>query len=59
MKSIVLVIGLGVVVEIMSVDCIAQQRNAKKDKDNIWVGVLARKQRGCRLTPKINALMGG
>lgn len=35
MKSIVLVIGLGVVVEIMSVDCIAQQRNAKKDKDNI------------------------
>lgn len=59
MKSIVLVIGLGVVVEIMGVDFIAQQRNAEKDKDNIWVGVLVRKQRGCRLTPKINALMGG
>jgi len=34
-KSIVLVIGLGVVVEIMGVDFIAQQRNAEKDKDNI------------------------
>ena len=35
MESIVLVIDMGVVVEIMGVDHIAQQRNTKKDKENI------------------------
>lgn len=47
-----------VVIEIMGVDGIFQQRNIKKDKDNIWVGILARKKdRFLSEKPKINTLV--